>query len=308
MDTIKAGEESLAASEQTFSHGSAISALNQLMADLKRLRARSSADAWQGFIERCREHNYPILERIRRSPLSGRAFRKPRGYAGDAETLDYIYGEGIDDSSWSEDARRVYAWEQQAPAARSVRARRDLLAERIDHLTGARPGLRALSVACGHLREAQYSRAVREGRIGRLIALDQDEDSLRLVAKNHPSEVVETVQASVKHLLGRQLRFGGLDLCYSAGLYDYLQGPLARALTHALFSRLDEGGRLIIVNFAPELPDIGFMEIAMDWSLIYRDESAMFDLAREIPRDEIDEVQVTRDESKNLVVLELVRA
>ena len=71
----------------------------------------------------------------------------------------------------------VYAYTVQAPACESVRARRDLIAEMIDETASVVDRPKVLSVACGHLREAGKSQALREHRIGDFLALDHDTDA-----------------------------------------------------------------------------------------------------------------------------------
>src|SRR5688500_15058747 len=48
---------------------------------------------WPQFvIHACRTH--PIHSLVQEDPLTARAFQKPRGYAGDAETIDLLYKVG----------------------------------------------------------------------------------------------------------------------------------------------------------------------------------------------------------------------
>jgi hypothetical protein len=70
---------------------------------------------------------------------------------------------------------------------------------------------------------------------------------------------------------------------------------------------LNRRGTLLIANFAPETPDIGFMECFMDWWLFYRDESQMSELLKRIPSDAIAGQKMFRDASKNIVFLEVER-
>ncbi|OUL90458.1 hypothetical protein CA603_17305 [Paraburkholderia hospita] len=52
----------------------------------------------------------------------------------------------------------------------------------------------------------------------------------------------------------------------------------ARALTLRLFNMRAPGGTLSIAKFPAGTPDADFMEVAMDWWLIYRDEKQMLAL------------------------------
>jgi extracellular factor (EF) 3-hydroxypalmitic acid methyl ester biosynthesis protein len=111
----------------------------------------------------------------------------------------------------------------------------------------------------------------------------------------------------VKDLLAGRIALTGLDLAYTAGLYDYLPTRLARSVTAALFSMVSAGGRVAVANCAPNWDAMAYMEAFMDWRLIYRAESEMTELAASIPGREIDEMRLFRNPSGNVVFLEIVR-
>src|SRR5262249_13644268 len=167
---------------------------------------------------------------------------------------------------------------------------------------------RILSVACGHLREAQLSKAVKNGRVGAYVGLDQDEDSLAVVQAEQQPYGIKVVRGSVRSMLTEKHDFSGMDLIYSAGLYDYLAESVAIRLTQTLFQSLRAGGSLLIANFAPELRDICYLEAFMDWRLIYRRETEVEQFARAIPPDQISELKCFREENGAIVFLEIVRA
>ncbi len=278
--------------------------LRQLHNWLNDLRANLDASEWAGLKREFSSH--AIRELLHESPFSRRAFEKPRGYAGDAVMLDYIYQGQDVPSTLSAFGRRLFEWEMASGSCQSVFSRRAILAEAVDQTAARCESPRVLSVASGHLREAQYSSAVRQGRIGEYIAFDQDEQSLATVRQDNPNNVIRTVRGSVRDMLKGAAAFPNMDLIYSAGLYDYLNLRTAQRLTSLLFSMLADKGTLLLANFSPNLADIGYMEICMDWNLIYRDESDMLDVAAEIPWDA--GRRMYRDEGNNIVYLEITRA
>jgi SAM-dependent methyltransferase len=204
-------------------------------------------------------------------------------------------------------AAELYRWEFALRPSKSARARRDLLAEEIDATArmGDRP--RILSVACGHLREAQRSGALAAGRVGALYALDQDLASLAVVRAEQAARGVTAVHGTVRDLLRGSLCFAGLDLVYSAGLYDYLSDDVAAELTRVLFASLAPGGRLLVANFARGLAEQAYMEAFMDWHLIYRDEAEMERVAVRVPASEIAGRRAFRGDGEQIVYLELTR-
>jgi extracellular factor (EF) 3-hydroxypalmitic acid methyl ester biosynthesis protein len=278
-------------------------ALDGLSEKLTEYRIALGAD-WTEFV---RDHvsRHSIQKALHESPFSRRAYEKPRGYPGDAVTIDYAYGlNRLDRASLL--GRALYEWEYRSQCCRSVRSRRDLVAKRIDEAALSNPRARILSVACGHLREAQISEAVRESMFDEFLALDQDPDSLAVVQAEHPG--IRTVCRGVQTLLTREPEWNDLDFVYAAGLYDYLSDAFARRLTARLFAMVRPGGRLLIANFHPEALGSACMEAWMDWWLIYRTEGQVEALASGINPQTILWQQSFRDGDRNVAYLELVKA
>ena len=246
---------------------------------------------------------HPLLSVLHEEPLTARAFRKPRGYAGDAVMLDFMYGEGPPVDCASAFGRELHMSIVRRPASRSVRYRCDLLASLIDESAHTVDRPRILAIACGHLREAARSYAVRCGAVSELVAVDQDPESLANVARVYEGRPVRPVKSSVRRILTGAIE-GSFDFVYSAGLYDYLPDAVAAALTRTLLAKLRPGGRLVVANFTPDLPDAGYMEAAMDWRLIYRDERQLRQFASEAPGVA---VETFRDPDGNVVYLDLSR-
>ena len=71
----------------------------------------------------------------------------------------------------------------------------------------------------------------------------------------------------------------GVDLIYSAGLYDYLSQPVAASLTKLLYGRLRPGGRLLIGNLVETADSTWVMDYILDWRLLYRTEETLMALA-----------------------------
>src|SRR5215467_9437151 len=286
-------------------------AVNGLVAGTRRLRDSMAPEDWGQFArDECRRH--PTTALVHQSPYTRRAFEKPRGYPGDAEILDFAYGCARLPEGTTALGARIYEFELQTSGSKSARARRDLLAAMVDDVASQRHRPRVLSIACGHLREAQFSQAVRDGKLGEYVAFDQDPLSLAVVDRQHRYGdqehrygCVKTIEGSVRSLLARRIQFSGFDFVYAAGLFDYLSEPVATKLTSLMFSMLAPGGRLLVANFAPEWECIGYLEAFMDWHLIYRNEAEMEELARGIKEEDVTSLRTFRDAYQNLVFLEV---
>lgn len=300
MTTFDRGYQILDQAHQELSLGAHPDAFNTFCAALLEYRGALGSQ-WTEFAGK-HFQNHPVRQLLHESPFARHAYAQPRGYAGDALTIDYIYG-NVPLGGESALGRRLYEWEFDRPSPRAVRARRDLVAQRIDRVAERTSAPRILSVACGHLREAQASAAVREGAIGEFFALDQDPASIDVIQSEQPR--VQTVCSSVKALIARKLNWTDLDFAYSMGLYDYLPQPVAVRLTTRLFEMIRPGGSILVANFHKASPDAAAMEMYMRWWLIYRDESEVEALAGEIDPGAVQSKTVWRDAEGNVVYLEL---
>lgn len=286
--------------------GRAGEAVRLLVPYLRGVRDGMLETEWATFVRQARDHRLSSLLHL--DPFTRHSFRRPRGYPGDAGLLDLIYREVDGTVDADSRGREIAAVTLQAPACDSVRARREILARYIDETADRTDGrARLLSLAAGHLREAQLSRAVRERRFETLCAIDQDPQSVGFVEAWAGDLGVSAQVGTVRLLLRGEIGADDLDFTWSAGLFDYLPDSVARQVVAALFRRLRSGGRLLVANFAPELGDIGYMEAFMDWHLLYRDEAEMAALAADLPVADVAEVKVWRDPPGNVVYLEVAR-
>src|SRR4029079_4994043 len=105
--------------------------------------------------------SHPIRAQLHEEPFTRRAFEKTRGYAGDSVLLDLCYRHRPYDVTLTRLGAVLHAWIDRRPAALSVLERRTILAREIDAAAARGNATRILSIACGHLREAQASDAVR---------------------------------------------------------------------------------------------------------------------------------------------------
>ena len=251
----------------------------------------------------CRAH--PLHALVQEDPYTNRARAKPRGYAGDAVMMDYIYA-GVPPEGTTVLGQGVFGATTRVSMGLSVQYRRQLLKSLIDDTVVTHEAGRVLSVASGHARELEGSLVGSAFFRGEVVALDQDPLSCQEVARVHEAAPVRVVCHGVRDLLGGPLtdELGQFDLIYSAGLYDYLPDTLARRLTTRLLQMLRPGGRLLIANFVPGGSGRGYMELFMDWTLVLRNEAAMRALALASGAEQIN---TFHDPHRNVVYAELLR-
>jgi SAM-dependent methyltransferase len=284
------------------------SGMKELLTVLWKVKSTSEPAVWESVLAQCVSH--PVKELIHQDPFASRCFRKPRGYAGDAVLIDYLYTrswESKDSDQVSALGRQIFDFTRDIPAGHAVRKRRDLMATIIDEVCAAKRAPRILSVACGHLREATLSDAVTSGGTERFVALDQDELSLATVEQETSEFGVTAVHNSIKALFRGPVAEEKFDLIYSTGLYDYLDDRIATKLTHRMFEMLNPGGRVVVANFVPNLLCSAYMEALLDWKLIYRDIDQVRALAKAIPPSEIAQINTYLEENENIAFLDILK-
>jgi extracellular factor (EF) 3-hydroxypalmitic acid methyl ester biosynthesis protein len=286
----------------------ATAAMERLFVECKRLRDHLSASEWLNTVHAIRGSG--ILSVVHQDAFTSRAFSKPRGYAGDAVMMDYIYGreENWANPPMSEIGNRVFGYTTSAAASAGVRARREFIANMLDDSLQRNSSQDVLAVASGHLREASMSAAVRRRRFRSFLAIDADRDSLEVVNDSYGHLGIETEVSDIRKLIVGKSNLGQFDLIYSTGLYDYLNEKISQRLTFHLFSSLRSGGRLVIANFLPSIPDVGYMEACMDWFLIYRNRIDMMAMTAMIDQDSIRDIRISTEENKNIIFIEIAKA
>lgn len=248
---------------------------------------------------------HPIREVIHKDPFTFRAFSKPRGYAGDAVMIDYIYGYYDREDTVDDTGRAISSVSLNSPSTRAVRNRLNFIVNKIDQLVEKQAEAEILSVACGHCREFGLCQDFNDQPPKRFIAMDQDQESLKIVAQDYGSLGIIPTYGSVTSLLKNKGPEGKFNLIYALGLYDYLNQRLAQKLTQNLFNRLHSGGEVVVANFVPDILDIGYMESFMAWELIFRDRDQMEDLTNLIDPADIADYTVFTEPEKNIIFLSI---
>ncbi|RWK43072.1 class I SAM-dependent methyltransferase [Mesorhizobium sp.] len=277
--------------------------IRRLMSYLEATRSKVHPDVWQALIPVVQNH--PVLEYFLEDPLTRWSHDKPRGYSGDAQLLDYIYcdphvAESVENAS--EVGKALYSHTKDVPSCVAARERRDLLTRYVDEIaTSNGPEAEVLAIAAGHLREANRSAALQEGRLKRWVALDQDPQSVGLITRDFQGTAVEAIDGSVRTVLTRGHKLGSFDLIYASGLYDYLVHKVAVKLTKTCLQMLKPNGTFLFANYAEGNPDAGYRETFMNWVLLLRSEADMWNIINaSVDRNTV-EAQVFFGENRNVL-------
>lgn len=256
-------------------------AVRWFIGQLHDIRRKFGMAIWPSLIPYIQAH--PSAKIMQQCPFTRWSFEKPRGYSGDAGLIDFIYRHPAVAGEVAKSTRLgldIFEYTINAPGPVAVRERRDILTRYVDQ-TAARsgPDAEVLAIAAGHLREAEASTALAEGRLKRWVALDQDPQSIGSISSQFHGSSVEAINGSVRGLLARKHQIGTFDLIYAAGLYDYLTDKVATRLTQVCMEMLKPGGVFLFANFSDEMADDGYMESYMNWELLQRSEADIWRIA-----------------------------
>ena len=182
----------------------------------KHLKEAEGSGSFGDFLQVCRSHE--IRKILAQDPYTSRALNKPKGYAGDAVMLDYIYRPT--EHYLSDIGSNIYSATTSSSNANSIRFRQVYLAELISDSVANEGSFEVLSVACGHMRELDLCSPDYAPQLI-ISALDQDKDTLLTLTEDYPDFSIRTIPESITSIL--KPTFGGsYDLIYSAGLFAYL--------------------------------------------------------------------------------------
>jgi hypothetical protein len=277
--------------------------IDRLAAALHETRAKFNPSVWQDLIAIAQAH--PVAEYFLQDPFTRWSSEKPRGYSGDAQLLDFIYGHASiakEIERASPIGRALYDYTKDASSSVAVRERRDLLTRHVDEIASGRGGeAEILTIAAGHLREANRSVALEQRRIKRWVALDQDPLIVGSISRDFNGTCIEAVDGSVRSLLGRDQKLGKFDFIYAAGLYDYLADKVAIKLTHRCLQMLKPNGVFLFANFAQDIGVDGYMETFMNWALLLRSETDMWNIIHKSAGKAAIDARVFYGANKNIV-------
>ena len=232
-----------------------------------------------------------IFPYFMRSRFAERAYFKPKGYAGDFLMMEHIYanipkGEG-------RLGEIVDAFCLQRPGSLAIRGRRLLLKNELLQLSAdivARgQTIRIMNLACGPNRELfDFLAEFKHSEAVEALCVDIDSEALQYTNQYvnifpHRASIRLMSENVIKWSLKRvSHHLEPMDIIYSAGLCDYLDTRLFRALITQCFNHLKPGGTLLLGNFA-SYPDSIFLDKLLKWELIYRNGEDLKELFRPTP-------------------------
>lgn len=253
----------------------------------------SSPDILKGITNHYRGKLHPFLLQ---SPFIRRCYKKDAGYAGDYEMMRMIHhNPGVGESEFG---KKLNSYILGLAIPDAIRQRTRYLTDLIiSHLSGGNSmECDVLSVACGPALEIEGVLEREPGLVGplSLTLLDQDQKALDYARGNLTALMKKQDSPfSVRYLNSRIEKYifttrrnpqqEQFSVIYSSGLFDYFNYKTARFVISHLLSLLKPGGSLVIANVSHDGHDQrAFMELGMDWHLVYRNKEELLDLAEDI--------------------------
>jgi extracellular factor (EF) 3-hydroxypalmitic acid methyl ester biosynthesis protein len=244
-----------------------------------------------------------------------RSYEKPLGYPGDFEVMNYVYRWRPEGStSFGRLVHRLGLDVGEFIASRMIAVQHEITREIASRPASGEPMLIA-NLGAGPAQEVvNVLQMPQLGRPVTFALIDQDLEALSTTyERTYPLTQRADSRAEVRCLhvsFTELLRSGSLfrrlqppEMIYSIGLLDYLPQRRARRLIADLVEQLKPGGKLMVANMRDWPGSIMWpLEYIADWSLVYRTENDMYDLADGL---DVESAEVTTDETKQVYFLTL---
>ena len=235
-----------------------------------------------------------VTRHLIEAPVLRRAYEKPSGYPGDYVVMQHYFDNTfVGDSAFGMVFHKIT---NEHPLSAGVRTRSAYVADAIARRSSAHghdDPLRVLSLGSGVGAEVGLVHAASTSPV-RWTLIDQEDEALAMAYRNARALApaggrlpeVACVNLSFSQLFSGEVSpnsWGQQDVIFALGLFDYLRPQGASMLLAALYSLLRDGGTVFIANAAA--PNFHFWEpeLALRWSLIYRDEKEMEALGAVLP-------------------------
>ncbi len=239
--------------------------------------------------EELQEEFFAICSDIDSSLLHGRTRKKPLGYAGDFELIDWIYTRKTAPSGRGKLFDQLFHTYE---AAVSVRNRKDYFIRKCQELSHQHRGrFEVLDLGCGSCRDVLETYvSSNNGHNLYFHCVDSEPQALKyartLLSKHDLLKRVHLDTTNVFRLNTTKK----YDLIWSAGLFDYLEKRIAVLLLRKIWRNLKDDGQIIFGNFSPKNPTRRGMELVGKWYLIHRTAEELIEICEEtgLPYSEIE--------------------
>ncbi|MBU0505784.1 MAG: class I SAM-dependent methyltransferase [bacterium] len=245
-------------------------------------------------------------------PLNKRIYEKPLGYAGDYVMMNYYYNDKYEGNSSYEMLLHRYTLE--LPIARAHINRKAYFKQRLKETIQQKPALaRITSFGCGPAQEIieflQENRTLNNVLFNCVdiepSALQHIKEKLKNISVSESCRVVfhNLNILSIVRRSGVDENLKDQDFIYAAGLFDYLEDKIARAVLKGMYSLLSNSGTLIIVNVHKKHNSRAYMELLGEWYLNLRNDKDLLLLTSNLKDTSEIRIEADTETSKNLYLV-----
>ena len=221
-----------------------------------------------------------LLPYLLKSRTVERLYTKPRGYAGDFRTTEFMYAK---EAGGSEESGRIFdRCFLDLPPVAAIRNRSALIAGEIARCAAGSRFAALCSGTCdeifasgeGSRRRAEVQATVIDFDAQALAAVAERRDKLNL------TEAITVLNANLFDLaIGRPpIDLSKQDLIYSINLPDHFDDNLLIKFLNYMHRLLKPGGKAILTSFHSGNPFRTFMDYIVDWKVTHRTEEELADI------------------------------
>jgi extracellular factor (EF) 3-hydroxypalmitic acid methyl ester biosynthesis protein len=214
------------------------------------------------------------------SPFVARLQEWPRGYAGDFETIEWLW-RGDNRAPTGTLAHAIESYALNAAISQQHRNKVSFQAAcMLQAFVTAKP-CHILSIGCGSSPDLRTV-IDQVPSSATIVLCDSDRDALSYsrAKLNSIANRCHLAHGMVPRVLRRVREFGPYDLVLAGGLFDYLSNRfIARTLADA-WTMLAPGGRIVFTNIATGNPFRVWIEYMGSWKLIERSEEDIAGICR----------------------------
>lgn len=226
------------------------------------------------------------------SPFMHRTFAKPLGYAGDYEMVAMMARDPYEGASTFAKLMNTYFLDTSPVVAHRQRLLMltEVLFRESCRARLANKRMSIFNLGCGPAWEIRDFMAQQEvSNVVDFTLLDFNAETVTSTgqacndqARRHGrATTFKMVHKSVTQLLKDATRPGAAgsgqryDVVYCAGLFDYLNDVVCEKLVEVFYQLVAPGGLVMVTNVDNYNPCRNWMELAVDWHLIYRNAESM---------------------------------
>jgi extracellular factor (EF) 3-hydroxypalmitic acid methyl ester biosynthesis protein len=228
--------------------------------------------------------------------LFHRSYKKPLGYPGDFQVMNYFYNISLlGDTAYEKFCHKLGYSSGEVISFRMTMVRQAIARLASQAAEKGKESFDVASLGCGPAQEVRnFLKADTLPLQMNFTLIDQDHEALTYAYESAFPEVarlngqvrVNCLHTSfVQFLAAGKLvgKLGMQDLVYSVGLVDYLSARQANRFVTGLYDKLKPGGSIIIGNMRHSEDSLEWLlDYVTDWKLEYRTEEEMLAMADKI--------------------------